>query len=106
MQGINKEREVFENLPRQEWLSLMFEIGFDEISTATSFVEYYCERYGESRSTVWYRLKRLKEMKLLDFSEKGEEPKPLSLTSKGKELFRQSIGSQMVRRSFVYAEQE
>ncbi|MGC8676407.1 MAG: hypothetical protein ACP5T3_02745 [Candidatus Micrarchaeia archaeon] len=77
-------------MPKPEWLSLIIEIGFDEIDTATSFVEYYCESYGESKSSIWYRLKRLKEMGFLDFAEKGEQPRPLSLTQQGKELLRQS----------------
>ncbi|MEM3781675.1 MAG: hypothetical protein QXT43_01790 [Candidatus Micrarchaeaceae archaeon] len=73
------------------------EIGFDDIGTATSFVEYYCARYGESKSSVWYRLKRLKELGYLTFSEKGDESKALALTELGRELFRQSHNRAAIR---------
>jgi len=99
MQVIRRDNSVFEDVPKPEWLSIIFEIGFDEIGTATSFVEYFCDVYGESRSSVWYRLKRLKEMGLLSFAEKGEEPKPLALTPKGKELFRQNMSRMASMRS-------
>ncbi|MGC8629007.1 MAG: hypothetical protein ACP5T4_02240 [Candidatus Micrarchaeia archaeon] len=91
MQVLNRDNVNFGDLAREEWLSIIFEIGFDEIGSATSFVEYFCERYGESKSTIWYRLKRLKERHIVDFSERGEEPKPLSLTLVGRELFRQTF---------------
>jgi DNA-binding HxlR family transcriptional regulator len=69
----------------------MTEIGYDEIETATSFVEYLYEKYGFSKSCIWYNLKKLKKLNIVDFSEKAEiEPahKPLSLTRKGVSLLR------------------
>ncbi|MEM0074627.1 MAG: hypothetical protein QW091_00340 [Candidatus Micrarchaeaceae archaeon] len=90
MQALRRNNTIFDDLPRPEWASLIMEIGFDDIETATSFVEYYCERYGESKSSVWYRLKRLKKLGYLNFAEKGEEARSLALTKLGRELFRQS----------------
>jgi len=64
---------------------ILAEIGFDEISTATSFVEYLFEKYGFSRSCIWYNLKKLKHKGVLDFAEKCESEvnKPLFLTKEG-----------------------
>ncbi len=86
--------EVFDSLKlKPQWLSILRNIGLAE-STATSFVEEYCAITGESRSTVWYRLKRLKELGLVDFTEKGDEPKPLRLTQQGQSVLRSSLARQ------------
>jgi len=91
MQAIQRASAVFDVLPKEEWLTILAEIGLDEIATPTSFVSYMCERYGESKSSVWYRLRRLKELGLLDFAEKGEEPRPLALTERGQRLLRNTV---------------
>ena len=64
---------------------LLLEIGRDRIDTASSFVNYMEEEYGFSKSSVWYNLKRLKEMGLLEFASREEIGKPLSLTKVGME---------------------
>lgn len=68
---------------------LMAEIGLDQIPSATSFVEYVSESYGLSASGVWYTLKKLKQKRVVDFTEKGEGYKPLALTEVGKRVCRQ-----------------
>lgn len=70
---------------------MLAEIGIDWGSTATSFVEYMCGRYDISRSGAWYCLKKLKEKGVVEFTEKGEEFKPLRMTEKGLEAFRASM---------------
>jgi hypothetical protein len=67
---------------------MLSEIGIDWGSTATSFVEYMCDRYEISRSGAWYCLKKLKEKGVVEFTEKGEEYKPLRMTEKGLEAYR------------------
>lgn len=69
---------------------ILYEIGLDEIPTATSFVEYMSQEYSCSASGIWYTLKRLKQKGLVDFTErgKGERDKSLSLTEQGRELMR------------------
>jgi hypothetical protein len=67
---------------------LLAEIGLDEIATATSFVEYVCDKYSISRSGAWYCLKKLKKEGVVEFTEKGEEYRPLRMTEKGLETFR------------------
>ncbi len=67
---------------------LLAEIGLDEIATATSFVEYVCGKYGISKSGAWYCLKKLKKEGVVEFTEKGEACKPLSMTKQGLEVFR------------------
>ncbi len=67
---------------------ILAEIGYDHITTATSFVEYLYEKYGFSKSSVWYNLKKLKKSAVVDFAEKGDEGKPLCLTRKGVEILR------------------
>jgi hypothetical protein len=63
---------------------ILTEIGYDQIITATSFVEYIYQKYGYSKSCVWYNLKKLKKVNVVDFSEKVDNmPKPLSLTKSG-----------------------
>jgi DNA-binding PadR family transcriptional regulator len=69
--------------------TLIMEIGFDEIATATSFIDYISAKYGVSKSGAWYCLKKLKKAGIVEFTERGEQYKPLSLTAKGVELFRQ-----------------
>lgn len=71
-------------LTRREQL-VMLEIGTDSIASASSFVEYMCDSYGISKSSVWYILKRLKERNLLDFATKDEHGKSLELTRPGRE---------------------
>ncbi len=84
MRGLAREFDI-EKVPysaKEKELIIMTELGYDEIATATSFVDYLCEKYGFSRSSIWYNLKRLKEKDVLDFAQKGET-KPISLTRKG-----------------------
>lgn len=73
---------------RGKEIAILHEIGFSEAPTATSFVAYLCEKYGLSKSGIWYCLKKLKSEDVLEFTEKGEEFKPLRLTQKGVGLFR------------------
>ncbi len=76
-------------------LILLREIGLDQIPTATLFVDFISERYSLSASGVWYTLKKLKKYGMLDFMEKGEGYKPLSLTSVGRSILRrQGQGSE------------
>ena len=79
-------RDAFE-VNEKEFLMLS-EVGLDQIPTATSFVAFVSERYALSPSGIWYTLKKLKKDGLLDFMEKGEGYKPLSLTSKGVAMLR------------------
>ncbi len=65
------------------------EIGLDQIPSATSFVEFVSGEYGLSASGVWYTLKKLKQKRVVDFTEKGEGYKPLALTELGKKVCRQ-----------------
>ena len=83
---------------------IIAEIGFDHITTATSFVEYVFEKYGFSRSCVWYNLKKLKKKGVVDFSEKceAEAYKPLYLTKEGVSTLR-AILSQNVASSGAMA---
>ncbi len=67
---------------------LLAEIGMDWGSTVTSFVEYVCDKYEVSRSGAWYCLKKLKKEGVVEFTEKGEEYKPLRMTERGLEAFR------------------
>ncbi len=67
---------------------LLAEIGMDWGSTATSFVEHMCDRYEISRSGAWYCLKKLKKEGVVEFTEKGEDYKPLRMTDRGLEAFR------------------
>ena len=58
------------------------------IPTATEFVSYVAAKYGFSESGVWYMLKSLKRAGVVDFTEKGEEQRPLTLTDAGMALVR------------------
>lgn len=62
---------------------ILAEIGFDHVTTATSFVEYLAEKYRFSKSCIWYNLKKLKKGGVVDFAEKGDAGKPLYLTRNG-----------------------
>ncbi len=70
---------------------LLAEIGLNEIPTATDFVEFAAEQYGMSQSGIWYTLKKLKKEGMLDFTERGETYKPLTLTEGGMRVLRNSM---------------
>ena len=72
-------------------LMLMYEIGLNLIPTATDFVDYVSNKYEVSQSGIWYTLKKLKREGIVDFTEKGEGPKPLTLTEFGMKLIRSKI---------------
>ncbi len=59
--------------------------------TATDFVDFVSTKYEVSQSGVWYTLKKLKKEKLVDFTEKGEQAKPLGLTDLGMKVIRSRI---------------
>ena len=69
-------------------LVIVYEIGLNLIPTATEFVNYVSAKYGFSESGVWYMLKSLKRAGVVDFTEKGEEQRPLILTDAGMVLMR------------------
>jgi DNA-binding PadR family transcriptional regulator len=70
---------------------LLAEIGLNEVPTATDFVEYASEQYKMSQSGIWYTLKKLKKVGMLDFTEKGEAYRPLALTEGGMRVLRNSM---------------
>jgi hypothetical protein len=72
-------------------LMLMYEIGLNLIPTATDFVDYVSSKYEVSQSGIWYTLKKLKKQNIVDFTEKGEEPKPLGLTDFGMKVIRSKV---------------
>jgi predicted MarR family transcription regulator len=72
-------------------LSMLYEIGLNLIPTATDFVDIISTKYEVSHSGVWYTLKKLKKEKLVDFTEKGEEAKPLGLTELGMKVIRSKV---------------
>jgi len=72
-------------------LMLLYEIGLNLIPTATDFVDYVSSKYGMSPSGIWYTLKKLKKASIVDFTEKGEEPKPLGLTMLGMKVIRSRV---------------
>ncbi len=72
-------------------LTVLYEIGLNLIPTATDFVESMAEKYQVSQSGIWYTLKKLKKEGALDFTEKGEQPRPLSLTEFGMKVIRSKI---------------
>lgn len=72
-------------------LTILYEIGLDLIPTATDLVESTSIKYGVSQSGVWYTLKKLKSEGLIDFAEKGEVQRPLSLTQTGTHVIRSRI---------------
>ena len=75
-------------------LVLLSEIGLDQIPSASSFVSFVSEQYGLSQSGVWYILKKLKQKRVVDFTEKGEGQRPLALTGLGIKEFRQARNGQ------------
>lgn len=72
-------------------LMLMYEIGLNLIPTATDFVDFISMKYEVSQSGIWYTLKKLKKEGIVDFTEKGEGPKPLSLTDIGMKVIRSRV---------------
>ncbi len=78
--------EVFRLSGKEAWL--LAEIGMDWGATATSFVDYICDTYDISRSGAWYHLKKLQKEGVVEFTERGEEQKPLRMTEQGLEAFR------------------
>ena len=72
-------------------LMLLYEIGLNVIPTATDFVDYVSSKYQVSQSGIWYTLKKLKKERIVDFTEKGEEPKPLGLTEFGMKVIRSRV---------------
>lgn len=72
-------------------IMLMYEIGLNLIPTATDFVDYVSIKYEVSQSGVWYTLKKLKRSGIVDFTEKGEGPKPLGLTEFGMKVIRSRV---------------
>ncbi len=92
MQVVNRDREGFlkKTVSRKELL-LMYEIGLDQIPTATDFVCYASDRFGMSQSGIWYTLKKLKRSGVVDFMEKGEKERPLTLTEEGVGILRNAL---------------
>ncbi len=72
-------------------LAILYEIGLDTIPTATELVEAVAQKYEASQSGVWYTLKKLKVQGLVDFAEKGEAHRPLTLTSAGTHAIRSRV---------------
>ncbi len=72
-------------------LAILYEIGLNLIPTATEFVEKVATEYKVSQSGVWYTLKKLKTEGLVDFAEKGEIHRPLSLTANGTHAIRSRV---------------
>jgi Mn-dependent DtxR family transcriptional regulator len=86
------ENEVPERLRvTEKELTMMYEIGLNVIPTATDFVDYIASKYQVSQSGVWYTLKKLKKEGIVDFTEKGEDAKPLGLTEFGMRVIRSKI---------------
>ena len=90
-------------------LAIVHEIGIAEVPTATAFVAYVAVKYSISESGVWYVLKTLKRDGVVDFTEKGEEQRPLTLTCKGMRMVRRGqvgISKSAIRRDrgFVLAQ--
>jgi DNA-binding MarR family transcriptional regulator len=71
-------------------LLIIMEIGYDNITSASRFVDYIFEKHSFSKSAVWYNLKKMKKKGTVDFAEKGEKYRPLSLTQQGVELLRRA----------------
>ncbi len=63
---------------------LLLEISNDLIDSASKFVDYISSEYQIPKSTVWYNLKKLKLLEIIDFASKEEIGKPLRLTAIGK----------------------
>ncbi len=84
-------------------LLIIMEIGYEQIGSASSFVDYIYESYGLSKSTVWYNLKKLKKKNLVSFAEKGEEQKPLELSKLGIYVMRSIAYKAAARSSYEVA---
>ncbi|MCL4380848.1 hypothetical protein M1141_01070 [Candidatus Marsarchaeota archaeon] len=69
-------------LSKREQL-IILEIGYDEITSASSFVDYISNMYGVSKSSVWYSLNNLKEKEIVDFATKDHPGHTLVLTKSG-----------------------
>ena len=93
-------RYRFGKLNKKEELMLA-EIGLECIPTATEFVCYVSEKYEISQSGIWYTLKKLKSRGLVDFTEKGQQNRPLSLTKGGLSLLRSNVALPVVRQGYV-----
>ena len=72
-------------------LMILYEIGLDLIPTATDLVENISVKHAISQSGVWYTLKKLKAYGLIDFAEKGEVHRPLTLSELGTHVIRSRI---------------
>ena len=89
MQLLDRTNYVSEQIKVSEKeIALLYEIGLNLIPTATDFVDYVSNKYQISQSGVWYTLKKLKREGILDFTEKGEEQRPLGLTEMGMHIVR------------------
>lgn len=74
-------------------IDIIHAIGLNEYPTTTEFVVAFSYRYSKSASGVWYALKKLKKGGIVDFTEKGEEQKPLGLTEKGMQMLRSGMAT-------------
>lgn len=83
-------------------LLLVHEIGLNEVPTATDFVIHMAHKYEMSETGVWYTLKKLKKGGIVDFTERGEEQRPLSLTGLGMRLLRGGPVNQGRRQQYGY----
>lgn len=83
--------EESRSLSTSKEMVILSELGLDEMMSSTPFVDYLHEKYGFSKSGVWYTLKKLKKEGMLDFMEKGEEYRPLKLTKSGLDCLRESL---------------
>lgn len=88
MQYITTSIEEIDEKISERKLIVLSEIGLNLIPTATEFVEYMAQKYGASPSGFWYTLKRLKKEGKVDFTERGEEQRPLALTEMGMHVIR------------------
>lgn len=94
MQALTKLMDNSESLRISDGdMDVIYAIGLNEYPTATEFVNAFSYRYNKSASGVWYALKKLKKGGVVDFTEKGEEQKPLGLTEKGMQLLRSGMAT-------------
>lgn len=102
MQNITSSIEKEEELRiTDKRLLILYEIGLNLIPTATDFVDHISAKQDLSASGVWYTLKKLKKEGLVDFTEKGEEQKPLALTELGMHIIR-TKPQKVPRRQYLY----
>ena len=66
----------------EKLIRIIFELGLGEMPSANAFVEYIAEKYALPKSSVWYSLKRLKELGILLMGDKNNKSS-LALTEKG-----------------------